>query len=467
MRLLSLFVLALLTLESALAGPLPDAIAQALARAKVPDSHIGLVVHDLARNEPDLSFGGQRSFNPVSVMKLVTTLAALDILGPAHTFKTSILLEGAVSNGVLNGNLILRGGGDPALTQERFHLLLREVRDRGIQEIRGDVIIDNSFYAIEETDPGAFDGGPLEPYNVQPTAFLVNFNVLALRLQARPDGVDAWLEPGGASVDNLITLDRASACNGWQDRLALTGAGARLRVAGPYAAACGDRSTWLALLPSTHTAAAYFKRYWQELGGRLAGQVRNGNAAPDATPLFEFASMPLADLVRDTNKFSNNVMAKMLLLNLGAARFGGPTDWNKGTLAVRAWLAGKGLDIPELTLENGSGLSRSERISAASMAKLLVWAAGQPLYYEFAASLPALGLEGTQKKRLNGSPEAGRAWLKSGSLNGARNLAGYVLDGNGRRKAVVLFINHTGAAKTDGVQAEVLRWAISGKPALP
>lgn len=467
MRLFSAFSLLILTLGSALAGPLPDTIAAALARARIPDSHIGLVVHDLARNEPDLIVGGQRSFNPASVMKLVTTLAALDILGPAHTFKTAILTDGTVNNGVLNGNLVLRGGGDPALTQERFHLLLREVRDRGIQEIRGDVIIDNSFYAVSETDPGAFDGAPLEPYNALPSAFLVNFNVLALRLQARPDGVEARLEPGGAQVDNLITLDRTGVCNGWQDRLALTGAGTRLRAAGPYAAACGDRATWLALLPSTSTSAAYFKRYWQELGGRLSGQVRDGIASPTAVPMFEFASMPLADLVRDTNKFSNNVMAKMLLLNLGAARYGGPTDWNKGTVAVRVWLAEKGLDIPELVLENGSGLSRIERISAASMARLLVWAAGQPLYYEFAASLPALGVEGTQKKRLNGSPEAGRAWLKSGSLNGARNLAGYVLDANGRRKAVVLFINHAGASKADGVQAEVLRWAITGKGALP
>jgi D-alanyl-D-alanine carboxypeptidase/D-alanyl-D-alanine-endopeptidase (penicillin-binding protein 4) len=134
---------------------------------------------------------------------------------------------------------------------------------------------------------------------------------------------------------------------------------------------------------------------------------------------------------------------------------------------VRAWLAGKHLAIPEMVLEKGSGLSRTERISAESMARLLVWAASQPVYYEYAASMPALGLEGTQRRRLNGEPEAGRGWLKSGSLRGARNMAGYVLDANGRRKAVVLLINHDGAAKTDAVQAEVLRWAISGKASMP
>jgi D-alanyl-D-alanine carboxypeptidase/D-alanyl-D-alanine-endopeptidase (penicillin-binding protein 4) len=177
-----------------------------------------------------------------------------------------------------------------------------------------------------------------------------------------------------------------------------------------------------------------------------------------------FDSAPLSLLVRDVNKYSNNVMAKMLFLNLGAARFGAPATWDKGERAVRAWLEERGLGMPKLVMENGSGLSRIARISATAMATLLTWAARQPAYYEFAASLPAVGVEGTQKNRFNGNGGngldlSGKAWLKSGSLNGARNLAGYVLAPDGQRRVLVFFINHPNAGRATKAQEALLEWA--------
>ena len=454
-------VLVLLQSWAVRAAALPDAIEQARIRAGLPEGQIGLVIQDVARDTPDLVFGERRSFNPASVMKLVTTLAALDNLGPAHTFKTQILTEGSLADGVLYGNLILRGGGDPALSRERFWSLLREIRSRGIREIRGDVIIDNTFFAIEASDPAGFDDAPLKPYNAAPTALLVNFNVLSLQFRPWSDGVGVSLDPSSLPIDNRVTLDRSSACNGWPDRLAMTRDGDQLRLSGAYPLACGDRATWVNLMCPAATVAVYFKDTWRDLGGSHLGQVRVATTPDSASPLFEFESPALSEIVRDINKYSNNVMAKMLYLDLGAARYGGAASWDKSDRAMHEWLGSRGLEIPELVLENGCGLSRIERISAASMARLLLWAARQPLYYEFAASMPALGQEGTQKKRLNGTPETGRGWLKSGSLEGVRNLAGYVLDASGRRKVVVLFINHPAAANAEAFQAAVLRHAMS------
>jgi D-alanyl-D-alanine carboxypeptidase/D-alanyl-D-alanine-endopeptidase (penicillin-binding protein 4) len=165
-------------------------------------------------------------------------------------------------------------------------------------------------------------------------------------------------------------------------------------------------------------------------------------------------------LVRDINKHSNNVMAKMLFLNLGAARFHAPATWKKGEQAIRAWVNEAGLKMPELVLENGSGLSRIERISAASLANMLSYAATRPVYYEFASSLPAVGLEGTQKGRLNGSAAEGAAWLKSGSLNGVRNLAGYLLGLNGSRRILIMLINHPKASAAAEAQAKMLNWSM-------
>ncbi|TCJ14752.1 D-alanyl-D-alanine carboxypeptidase/D-alanyl-D-alanine-endopeptidase [Parasulfuritortus cantonensis] len=450
------------------ADDLPGDLQAALGRANIPEEHIGVVVQDLANGVTEVAFGGHHAFNPASVMKLLTTLVALDTLGPGHTFKTQVLVDGTVNNGVLHGNLVLRGGGDPALNVERFWLLLRAIQARGIRVIDGDVVFDDSYYAVDLDDPGEFDAAPLKPYNAAPVALLVNYNAVALHLRPANGGVEARLDPPGLTVDNRLAADPDAACDAWQDRLDMSRDGDTLVLSGAYPVACADQSTWLNLMCPPATAAAYFNDLWRELGGRHAGQVRLGETPESARPLLEFESPPLAEIVRGINKFSNNVMAKMLYLDLGAIRLGGAATWEKSDRAVRDWLAEKGLAMPELVLENGSGLSRIERISAGSMARLLVWAAGQPIYYEFAASLPALGEEGTQQRRMRGEPEAGRAWLKSGTLNGARNLAGYILDAAGHRKVVVLFINHPGVTRADLIQAAVLRHAINAlPPALP
>jgi serine-type D-Ala-D-Ala carboxypeptidase/endopeptidase (penicillin-binding protein 4) len=457
----------LLALMPSVAGAeLPASVALALKQAAIPDSHVGILVQDVDNPVPSLAHGEKRSFNPASVMKLLTTLAALDSLGPAHTFKSRVWVDGGLVNGVLQGNLILQGGGDPALTLERFWLLLREIRARGVREIHGDVVLDNQYYQLDPIDPAAFDQAPLRPYNAPPSALLVNFNTLNLRLGAdstATNGVSAWLDPAPGEappvlINQLQITD--TPCNGWREKLMPQRDNGNLILTGNYPSACGDQSVPLNLLSPEATVAAVFSVLWRELGGLHSGRIRAGVPETSARLLFENESPPLAQLVRDINKFSNNVMAKMLFLNLGAARYGAPATWDKGHRAVRAWAAEHGFEMPELVLENGSGLSRIERISAASLARLLGYAAARPAYYEFAASLPAVGLEGTQKNRMNGSTSIGLAWLKSGTLNGARNLAGYVLGPDGRRRILVMMINHANAAAGAKAQAALLEWAL-------
>ena len=400
--------------------------------------------------------------NPASVMKLVTTLAVLDSFGPAHTFKTRVLLDGTLKDGVLDGRLILQGGGDPALTIERFWLLLREIRARGVREIRGEVLLDGSFYNIEPGDPAAFDQAPLRPYNAPPAALLINFNTVALALASDGTTVSARFDPpldAPILANQLVPGD--GPCTGLREQMALEAG--KFTLIGRYPGACGDQSIALNLLPPDATTAAWFRRLWSELGGNLGGNpvanVVSGATPATARLLLEFDSPPVAQLVRDTNKFSNNVMAKMLLLNLGAARFGAPATWDKGERALRDWMAERDLECGKLVLENGAGLSRIERISAFALARLLRWATRQSAWFEYAASLPAVGLEGTQKNRLNDSAARGQAWLKSGSLKGVRNLAGYARTPDGHRRVVVFLINHTNAEAGGLAQDALVEWA--------
>lgn len=436
---------------------LPETVERALATAGIPTKDVALVIQPLDSATPLVSHGADQPLNPASVMKLLTTLAALDSLGPAHTFKTRVLVTGEIKGERLQGNLVLKGGGDPSLTLERFWLLLREVRARGIRHIAGDVLLDQSCYDLAPEDPGAFDQAPLRPYNAPPAALLVDFNTLSLRLAPEGGELRLSLDPPGLPLRAQVRLTD-QACEGWNAGLDYRLAEGALQVGGSYPASCGVRSLRLSLLPPDQAVAAAFRALWTELGGSLAGEVFAAQAPPEARLLLEFESLPLARIVTDINEHSNNVMTRMLFLNLGALREGPPATLAKGEAALRAWLEARGLAMPELRIENGAGLSRVERISAASLARLLRYAASRPIFHDFVASLPTLGLEGTLRQRLAGSPQAGRAWLKTGTLNGARNLAGYVMDAQGRLYLFVFLVNHPRAAAAATAQDAALAW---------
>lgn len=436
---------------------LPPPVARALEAAGIPDSHVALVVQPLDAEQPLIAHGSERAMNPASVIKLLTTLVALDSLGPAHTFKTRVYTTGELKGDTLQGDLIIKGGGDPSLTLERFWLLLREVRARGISRIQGDVLIDQSCYDLAPEDPAAFDQAPLRPYNAPPAALLIDFNTLSLRIAPDNGTVRLSLDPPGLPIRQSLRLTEGP-CNHWSAGLDYEVAEGALRVSGHYPASCGAQTLRLGLLPPDQAVAATFLALWAELGGSLGGKVLTAHLPEDARLLLEFDSQPLNRIVADINEYSNNVMTRMLYLNLGALRFGAPATLAKGEAAIRAWLKAEGLDLPELVLENGAGLSRVERISAASLTALLRLAARRPLLHDFVASMPALGLEGTLRKRLADTPMVGRAWLKTGSLNGARNLAGYVMDASGRRHILVFLINHPRAAAASAAQDAAIEW---------
>ena len=205
-----------------------------------------------------------------------------------------------------------------------------------------------------------------------------------------------------------------------------------------------------------------FKELWQELGGTISGGWRNGEVPADARLLATAVSASNAELVRDINKFSNNVMARQLFLTLGAELLKLPGNSERSAEVLRAWLAQKKLDFPELVLENGSGLSREERISAEHMAQLLLAAWHSAVMPELMSSLPLVAYDGTMRRRLRFESIAGQAHIKTGSLSNARTLAGYVLDQRGRRRIVVMFINHPNAAACQAAQDALLEWVYAG-----
>jgi serine-type D-Ala-D-Ala carboxypeptidase/endopeptidase (penicillin-binding protein 4) len=444
---------------------LPAPVRAALASAGIPTEAAALYVQDVSAGTPALTHNAARPMNPASTVKLVTTYAGLELLGPAFTWKTEAYADGPMRDDVLDGDLVLRGTGDPKLTIENFWLMLRALRARGLREIRGDLVLDRSYFAAAPYDPASFDNEPARAYNVGPDALLVNFKAIRFHFVPDADGKSVRVipepQPPQLELHASVALSDA-ACTDWRARvkahLESNDASARVGFSGSYPAACGENTWNVALLSHSSYVWGVFRELWEELGGSFKGGVRDGSARPGARLLYAAESPPLSEVIRDINKFSNNVMARQLFLTLSAETLRIPGDDARSAEVVRGWLQGKGLPAGELVLENGAGLSRNDRISAMAFGRLLVAAWHSPVMSELVASMPLVASDGTMRRRLRDAPVAGKAHVKTGTLAGVRALAGYVLARDGRRFAVVFLINHPNAASAEAAQDALLRW---------
>ncbi len=445
-------------------------MAQTLAATRIPASGVSALVQEVGAPRALLSVNAAVAMNPASVMKLVTTYAALELLGPAYRWKTEAYTTGPVREGVLDGELVLKGYGDPKLDLEAFWILLRALRGKGLRDIRGHLVLDRSHFERAPGDAARFDGDAFRPYNVLPDALLVNFKSLRFAFMPEPERgtVAIYVEPRPPALElvNVLKLTEGACPEGsaFRELLKATFEPARQRAifAGRYPVGCGEKDLNVALLEPNDHAAGMMRQLWAEMGGVWGnggtGSARDGIVPPGARLLHTMESAPLAEIVRDTNKFSNNVMARHLYLTLGAESAGAPANSEKAAAAIKAWIARKGIAAPELVMENGSGLSRIERISAANLANLLQAAWRSPVMPEFIASLPVAAVDGTMRRRLKGEGVAGQAHIKTGLLTDARAMAGYVLDRGGRRHVVVMFINHPNAHEAQPAMDALLRW---------
>lgn len=447
----------------AAAQDLPASVTKALKQANIPIRNVGVFVQEAERSRPLLAYNVTQPFNPASVMKLVTTDASLELLGPTFTWKTQAYVDSAPANGVLNGDLSIKGSGDPKLVMENFWLFLRQIRAKGVREIRGNLVLDRTAFEDAVYDPAKFDGDPQKPYNVGPDALLLNYKTIALRFIPDEAGnqVNVSTEPPMAGFAVVAPkLSRDAVCGDWKGKLqADVGAGSAL-FNGSYPAACGEQIWYLH--PYRMSSVQYFddvfRQMWSDLGGRFTGKVVSGSVAPTARLLAQWQSPAVPEVIRDINKYSNNVMARQLLLTIAGQAEPMPGNVERGAHAIRNWLSGKGISADELVIENGAGLSRNERIAPATLGQVLLAAYHSPVMPEFIASLPLVGYDGTMRKRLRGEDVAGQAHIKTGSLNDVRSVAGYVQTASGKMYVVVFLINHPNAPAGQQAQDALLQW---------
>jgi serine-type D-Ala-D-Ala carboxypeptidase/endopeptidase (penicillin-binding protein 4) len=449
---------------------LPPVVLRALEQYRIPLSSLSVFVQDVRTDEIIFAVNSDVARKPASTIKILTTLAALDTLGPAHTWTTRAYATAPIKQGVLDGDLIIVGGGDPYLTAERWWSFVNQLRQTGLTTINGDIVIDRSLFAPLIEDRASFDKQPQRSYNVVPDALMVNFQTSTFTIGPGSDpklaSINVDPHPANLILNNNVRLSGGGCRRAQQGLRFETPQGASgnvLTIRGTAPRICGRYSVTRAVMSAPEYAYGTFRTLWEQSGGTIKGKLRLEQLPAKARLIHEFDSLSLGEVVRLVNKYSNNVMARHLLLTLAVEKYGAPATTDSGRRAVHAWLAEKQIDIPGFVIDNGSGLSREERITARGLGQILHAGWHSQYMPEFIASLPLAGTDGTLRNRFNAAGMRGRIRMKTGHMDDVSSLAGYVNAVSDNTYIVSIVVNHPGAefGTGDDVQAALLKWVFA------
>lgn len=470
MRVLLVPVGCFLTAAMVAAQEIPEPLQRILDGHEIPAEDLSLFVQAVDADVPLVSHLAQVPRNPASTIKLLTTWVALDKLGPTYSWPTEVYFLGGWDGRKLAGDLAIKGYGDPSLVTEEFWKMLRALRQTGLEEIDGDLVIDASFFDGNDGDPGAFDGQPYRSYNVLPDALLINYKVVRFQflqdLQSRGVRISADPMPSNLTIRNDIDLIDGP-CRGYQAGISFdlrdAETGNMVVFSGRFPAACSPYGMTRSVLQHNTYAYGVFDTLWKQLGGRIHGGLGSGAIAEDAKPALTWRSPPLGEIIRSINKFSNNVMTRQLLYTLAAETHGPPGTKAAGIEVISAYLEEQGLNHTMLVLDNGSGLSRRTRISAELLADILLVAARSRYSPEYLSSLSLGGLDGTTRGRFQRGTVAGSMHVKTGRLDHVSALAGFVHTVSAQTYVVVAILNSTDVHRGPGdeLQESLVRWVHS------
>ncbi len=443
---------------------LPLEIISQLRDAGITEQGMSAFVQEVNARQPLLAYKDQASRVPASVMKLITSYAALGVLGPKYRWPLDVYTQGSIRKGVLSGDLILKGYGAPEFNTAELRKVLRAIRAKGIRTVKGRVVFDNSMFSIPNESAAAFDGKGYAAYNAQPDALLFNERITEFRIRANKKGKRVRVTT--TPTHNLRIVNKMRKVRrGCRPRIAVSKRGAKTTVtfSGTFSRRCGTRSYTRVISRPAEMIYGSMKSLWKrEVGGKLSTRFAMGQAPKNVKPLLTTYSRTLAEILPSIDKDSNNVMARQLLLSIGAKRTGHGTP-QSGANAISQWLNSRGLHFPELRIENGSGLSRLARISARHVGELLLNAYRSPFRIHLMQSLAIAGVDGTMKRRLRGTAVRGRGFFKTGTLKNVRSIAGYVKAANGRTYVITILHNDPKArSRTVGAHNSLIEWVYAG-----
>ncbi|WP_413757481.1 D-alanyl-D-alanine carboxypeptidase/D-alanyl-D-alanine-endopeptidase [Streptomyces sp. MMBL 11-3] len=452
------------------AGGLPEALDTLLGDSRMEGGAAGVVVADAASGDVLYQRAPTSRLMPASNTKLPTSAAAMEILGPGHTFTTDVLTTGRRHGSVLTGDLYLRGTGDPTALAGDYDGLAARVADSGVTRVDGRLLADDTRFdrsrlgrAWAADDESAYYSAQISALSVAPDT---DYDTGSVIVQVAPgtaagDAPRVTVTPPTTYVDVDVRATTVAAGGANDLSVEREHGGNTIVVTGTTPVGGSGAQEWVSVWEPTGYAAAVFRAALTAHGVKVTGATRLGRATPAAARrLASHTSMPLKDLLVPFMKLSNNMHAEILTKAMGH-EVSGEGSWSAGLAAVGGYLKGIGVDTGKLRQVDGSGLSRMNNLTAGQFAKLLLAVRSEPWYADWYRSLPVACapdrfVGGTLRTRMCGTPAALNAVGKTGSLTGASALSGYVKDADGRELVYSIVLNNYLAASVKPLEDAIV-----------
>ena len=447
---------------------LPQTIENFIKKSTIPAKDISIYIKEVGENgSVVISHNATKTRTPASVIKVLSTYASVLKLGFEYHFPTKFYTTGSLRNGVLNGDLIVKGFGDPTLNSKNLQEIVANIRARGIRKITGNIVIDRSYFRVGTKDSSGFDEHPYSPYNAMPDAMMFNERVSTICVT--PNKNDITKKSADGSYKIINKLQRVNKpCKGrysWPGvKVDKTKVMPSVLLQGKISQRCGRRNICKVVTKPYKSFYYALKDKLKEADIIVSGNMRLRKVPQNAKLLFTHYSKSLEEIISKTAKKSNNLYARHLLLTLGAKMYGAPTTVDKGRKAVKSILRSHGaLGDGILNIDNGSGLSRTAKLSAKILADMYD-DAYRRYGMRWMKTLSIAGVDGTIKKRFRGTVVKNRAWMKTGTLKRTKNIGGYVKSISGQLYEVVILVqSKRGNWRASQLQNQVIKWLVTYK----
>ncbi len=457
-------VILLLCTWSFLSASMSETIEQMIAKNKIKPEQVSILIRSAKSGNTLVSHHADKIRKPASVMKVLTTYSALLELGAEFRWPTKFYYHGNYKKGIIDGDLIIKAYGDPTLSSKDIPRIVRRLQALGIKSITGDMVIDRSFFDVSDRISSGFDNHSFSEYNAMPDTMMFDDHLCTVVVKPKDGQIIAYKRTQDQSyevINNMKATEKSCAGNRSWPRVLINTESIppRVTLSGTLSLKCRPR--YIKKLV-THAYQSFYYTLRAEMirrGIAFHGQLQLAKVPAGARSLFTHFSKPLLQIIAKTNKKSNNLYARHLMLLLGAKRYGAPATESKGRKAIKEILGR--LDLirsGSVVLDNGSGLSRQSRITARALSDILQ-DANKRYGLQWRQSLSIAGIDGTIKKRFKRTIAKGRAWMKTGTLKDAKNIAGYVQSkGSKRLYTVVVLYNGREKWKGSSLQNQIITW---------
>ena len=444
---------------------LPQGIEEIISKSTIPKDDISIYIKEVGNSTNVIaSLYENRRRTPASVIKVLSTYAAILKLGFNYRFPTQFYSNGSIKNGILHGDLIIKGFGDPTLSVKNLEEMVNNIYLHGIRKIEGNIVIDRSFFNIGSKDSSKFDENPYSPYNAMPDAMMFNERVSTICVTPNKNSViKKTVDESYTLINKIKPVNKP--CRGrysWPGiKIDKSKVMPLVMLQGKISKQCGPRNICKVITKPYKSFYYALKEKLKIKGISIDGKLQLAKVPMSAHILFTHYSQSLEKIISKTAKQSNNLYARHLLLFLGAKQYGAPATLEKGRKAIEAILKNEGISgFENVKIDNGCGLSRTAKITAKLLSDIFDNAYAH-YGQRWMDTLSIAGVDGTIKKRFRGTIVKNRAWMKTGTLKRVKNISGYVKSKEGKLYTVVILVNtKQGNWRASALENEIIKWLV-------